>query len=75
MSDLALLYIEQSRYDEAEPLAITCYQGRSTKFGPEHVFTQDAIQILIKLYKAWGKPGEAEKWSAKLPRKQDVQEQ
>ncbi|MBN2594728.1 MAG: serine/threonine protein kinase, partial [Sedimentisphaerales bacterium] len=40
-SDLAFLYLKQGRYDESEPLALNCYQGRSAKFGMEHVFTQD----------------------------------
>ncbi|MBN2568684.1 MAG: hypothetical protein JXB42_04545, partial [Deltaproteobacteria bacterium] len=63
------------RYDESEPLALNCYQGRSAKFGMEHVFTQDAIQVLVKLYDAWGKSEEAQKWRAKLPAKDVSKEQ
>jgi hypothetical protein len=59
--------MKQGRYEEAEPLAKNCYESRSAKFGPEHIFTQEVVQVLVRLYDSWGKPEQAKQWRAKLP--------
>lgn len=37
------------------------------KLGDTHSLTIESINNLIDLYEDWNKPGEAEKWRAKLP--------
>ena len=41
--------------------------------GDEHVGTRRAVEGLIALYDAWGKPDYAAEWRAKLPTTQPVQ--
>jgi hypothetical protein len=39
-----------------------------------HPDTVAAMNELIKLYEAWGKPQKAEEWRSKLPQKKDAEE-
>jgi serine/threonine protein kinase len=65
---LALLYINQARYGEAEPLLLQEYQRREKQFGPEHSSTINMLNKLVSLYEAWNKPEKANQWRAKLPK-------
>ena len=65
-NDLAVLYKEQGRYDEAEPLLRQAIKGRTEKLGPQHPHTLASIKNLIDLYEIWGKRKEAEEWREKL---------
>jgi non-specific serine/threonine protein kinase/serine/threonine-protein kinase len=65
----------QKKYTEAEPLLVRGYQGlkRSTMDAatPRHAPNirerlSEALQRLVHLYDAWGKPGEAAKWRKEL---------
>jgi hypothetical protein len=56
----------QARYAEAEPLLLEGYEGlvaheadipQASKFR-----TTDAVQRLVQLYEAWGKPEQADRW-------------
>jgi hypothetical protein len=61
-----VLYIQQARYEGAEPLLLDACQGRENKLGPEHPHTSDSLNELVRLYESWGKPELAEQWRAKL---------
>jgi hypothetical protein len=39
-----------------------------------HKITNKIVNNLIELYEAWGKPEQAEKWRAKLPKTEAVEE-
>jgi hypothetical protein len=62
-----LLNNEQKQYDKAEPLLLKVVKERRLKLGDTHPHTTESLNNLIKLYEAWNKPEEAEKWRAKLP--------
>jgi len=70
MKYLALLHIDQERYDDAEKLLLEAVNVSYVKLGDTHPRTLKLIINLIKLYEAWNKPEEAEKWWAKLPKEQ-----
>ncbi len=40
-------------------------------YGAERSETQDAIELLVDLYDAWGKPQHAAEWRAKLAEKEE----
>jgi len=65
-----MLYKEQARYDEAEPLLLEAVTGRRLKLGDEHPHTLESLNNLIELYEAWGKPEKANEWRAKLPKEE-----
>ncbi len=67
LQGLALTLVHQDKLGEAEPLAIECYERNMGRYGPVHAKTVNAINILIDLYDAWGKPHAAAKWRAQLP--------
>jgi serine/threonine protein kinase len=58
--------VGQQKYAEAEPLLGQGYEGlkqRQAKIpGNGKVHLTEALERLVQLYDAWGKPGEAEKW-------------
>ena len=74
MIDLAVLYKEQGRYEEAEPLLLAAVEGRHLKLGEKHPHTLESLNNLIDLYEAWNKPEKAEQWRAKLPQKEAVEQ-
>jgi len=45
------------------------------KLSDKHSDTVESINNLIELYEAWGKPEEAVKWRAKLPRNKSTDHQ
>ncbi len=62
-----MLYKEQTRYDEAEPLLVEAVTGRRLKLSDSHPNTLQSLNNLIDLYEAWNKPEKAKEWRAKLP--------
>jgi thioredoxin-like negative regulator of GroEL len=66
MHELAVLYKEQGRYEEAEKYLLEVTEGRRLKLGDKHPRTTDSLNNLIDLYKAWNKPGKTKEWRAKL---------
>lgn len=54
--------VMQTRYEEAEPLLLDCHNVFQARFGPTDPRTQSAKTRLIKLYEAWGKPGDAARY-------------
>jgi len=72
---LGVLCATGTRYAEAEPLLLEAFRGRQTRLGPDHPHTIESLGELLNLYESWNKPDEADKWRAKLPRVEDVEEQ
>ncbi|UCG59465.1 MAG: tetratricopeptide repeat protein [Phycisphaerales bacterium] len=56
------------RYDEAEQELTAALTAAQRYLGETHPETRGCILAFIELYEAWGKPDEAEKWRAKLPK-------
>ena len=67
MNDLAVLYKQQTRYDDAKYLLLDVIKGRRLKLGNAHPHTLQSLNNLIELYEAWGMPEKAEEWRTKLP--------
>ena len=61
---LAALFIEQQRYDEAEPLLLEAYDLLKDHPIAPKARAQEALDQIIQLYKAWDKPEELAKWQA-----------
>ncbi|MCH8148234.1 MAG: tetratricopeptide repeat protein, partial [Planctomycetes bacterium] len=63
----------QGSFEAAEPLIMDGYHEmeRSSHVLAEHV--QEALLRIVDLYKAWGKPGKAAEWRAKLPRTDEAE--
>jgi serine/threonine protein kinase/tetratricopeptide (TPR) repeat protein len=51
--------VQQGRFREAESLLLEALPLIQQNFGPTHRRTKAAIQEIIKLYEAWGKPEKA----------------
>jgi hypothetical protein len=68
-SYLGASLLGQQRYDEAEPLLITGYEGLIRHRQAIDSFNQQAphraAQRLINLYEQWGKPAQAQLWQQK----------
>jgi hypothetical protein len=74
MHELAVLYKEQARYEEAEKLLLEAVKGRRLKLGDTHPHTIESMNNLIDLYEAWNKPEKADEWRAKLPQTEAMNE-
>ena len=59
INNLALLYKEQGKYDEALPLHEECLEKRRSILGNDHPNTLTSINNLVLLYKKQGKYDEA----------------
>ncbi|MFO1434132.1 MAG: tetratricopeptide repeat protein [Candidatus Competibacteraceae bacterium] len=58
--NLAMLYYNQGRYGEAEPLLNKALQLRREVLGPRHPNTLESLNNLALLYRSQGRYGEAE---------------
>ncbi len=56
----------QGRFEEAEELLLAAYPALAAQLGPDHRRTQRALQRVVDLYDAWGKPEEAAEYRARL---------
>ena len=60
----------QQKYAEAEPLLLQGYDGlkqRQDKIPPAgHVRLTEAMERLVRLYDAWGKKDQADRWRKEL---------
>ena len=63
--------LEQKKYATAEPLLLAGYEGlkkREAQLLPnEKIRLTEALQRLLQLYDAWGKPEKAAEWRKKMP--------
>ncbi len=57
--ELGALLLERSAYSEAEPLLIRAHGVRAKQLGAAHAQTRAAVDSLVQLYTAWGKPEKA----------------
>jgi hypothetical protein len=53
------------RYEEAEPLLVGSYETLTTAEGVPPREPRAALEYLVQMYEAWGKPEQAAAWSAK----------
>ena len=65
-SGLGACLAAQGQYTEAEPLLKEGYTLLVEKRSPRHANTRRALEHLIALYDAWGKPDEAARYQAVL---------
>ena len=66
-SQLGDCLVALGRFREAEPLILESYVNIQKQLGDSHTATEAAARRIPKLYEAWGKTDEAEKWRKKLP--------
>ena len=70
MSLLGGALLGQGRFAEAEPLVVAGYEGMKAReariYMPDRFRLSDAAERVVQLYEAWGKPGAAAAWRAKL---------
>jgi tetratricopeptide (TPR) repeat protein len=57
--------IDMGRYDQAEAVLLQATDGLERNFGASHTATRRAYSELVRLYAAWGRPAEAERWRGK----------
>ena len=50
------------RYSEAEPLLLDSYRGLKVRRGERALVSRKTLDRLVRLYEAWGRPGEAAKF-------------
>jgi serine/threonine protein kinase/tetratricopeptide (TPR) repeat protein len=74
MFEVAELYRDQGHYGKAEHVLLNAEQTSHRVFGNDHEITNSSVKSLIKLYEVWNKPEKAEKWRAKLPRTEVVEQ-
>jgi hypothetical protein len=74
MHELAVLYREQERYEEAEKYFLEAVKGRRLKLGDTHPHTIESLKNLIDLYEAWNMQEKAEKWRTELLREQSARQ-
>jgi tetratricopeptide (TPR) repeat protein len=60
-----------ARYEEAEALLRPAHRVLEEKLGRENARTVAAVERLLKLYEAWGKPDKAAEYRAMLPDEED----
>ena len=69
-SQLGGSLLGQKKYAEAEPLVLTGYEGMQAReawiSGRDKNWLIEAGARIVALYDAWGKPGAAAAWRAKL---------
>jgi tetratricopeptide (TPR) repeat protein len=58
----------EKKYTEAEPLLSESYATLKSVQSDQSPLTQEAARRLVTLYQAWGKPEEAARYQASLPR-------
>jgi serine/threonine protein kinase len=66
MNHLATLYIDQSRYDEAETMLVKTLEGRRRLLGEDHVQTLASMNNLAMLYSRQGRHKEEEALSLQV---------
>jgi tetratricopeptide (TPR) repeat protein len=66
MMNLGSILVAKKAYAEAENQLISCQAAMEKNTNAAPVLRQLVVSNLVKLYDAWNKPDEAEKWRAKL---------
>jgi hypothetical protein len=63
---LAVVYKEQARSEQAEPLLLEAVEGRRLQLGDKHPRTIEPWNNPIDLFDAWNKGEQANEWRTKL---------
>jgi tetratricopeptide (TPR) repeat protein len=63
-SSLGATLTALGRYAEAEPLVVPAYTELNRKLGRQARDSQSALERVVRLYEAWGKPEEAQSYRA-----------
>ncbi|UCG58184.1 MAG: tetratricopeptide repeat protein [Phycisphaerales bacterium] len=66
--------IAEGKYEAAEQELTAALTAAKRYLGETHPEARGCILAFIELYDAWGKPEEAEKWQAELPREDSEEE-
>ena len=66
MTQLAWVYSERGKYDEAANLLVEAIAHCRQLFGERHALTQLLIRAIASVYDDWAKPEKAAEWRAKL---------
>ena len=68
---LGMVLCELKKFEEAEPRLVEGYRGikerEATLPADSKTRLTEALERIVQLYDAWGKPDQAENWRAKLP--------
>jgi tetratricopeptide (TPR) repeat protein len=64
-SFLGQTLLKARRFAEAEPLLTDAYQGVLKSLGPNHQYTLNNAGYLVRLYEAWGRPADADRYRAR----------
>jgi hypothetical protein len=75
-SQLGGSLLGQKKYAEAEPLVLAGYEGMKQReatipAGAKKYLTE-ALERLVQLYDAWGKPEQAQKWRKELEERKSM---
>ena len=65
--------LELQRFNDAESVLQTVYDGFKDLNGEDHENTRSALAAIIKLYDAWGKPEKAAEYRALLQESEGAQ--
>ncbi len=57
---------KMGRYPEAEALLLTAHDGLKASVGEKNTRTRKAVESLVALYEAWGRPDDATRYRAML---------
>ena len=57
---------KQGRYDEAEPFLLNSYPTIASAPGVPPARVRQALERIVALYEAWGKPEKASEWRVEL---------
>ena len=68
------LFADQGKYDEAQVYYTEALEGFRCVLDDAHPYTLITINALIRLYDAWDKPKEAQKYRDMLPEEDAVTE-
>jgi serine/threonine protein kinase len=63
---LAKVCVDLNRLDEAERLALGCFEWLSKNFDPQSAMTRRTIELLAQIYERKAMPEQASTWRAKL---------
>jgi hypothetical protein len=63
---LAMCFVDQRRFAEAEKLLLPAYEALAAQFPLSHPRVAGVAERLAALYDSWGQPQKASQWRSKL---------
>jgi serine/threonine protein kinase/tetratricopeptide (TPR) repeat protein len=64
---LAMCFVDQRRFAEAETLLLPAHAILATQFSADHARVVGAVERLVALYDAWARREKAAEWRSRLP--------